>query len=111
MDRKKLFLVLLMLAGLFSVSAFAGTGGSEIESWYTDISGSLKGTWGKLIAVGFIGIAIILFKGGNIVGGIFMVTLGLSIGIIPDMVDAKYTALAMETQVSSWTDSVSKLFQ
>ena len=94
-DNNKIMRVLLitLLLGLVT-SAFAGTGGSEVASWYTDISASLKGSWGKIIAVIFIGIAIILFKGGMVIGGLFMVTIGMSIGMIPDMVDSKYTALA-----------------
>lgn len=106
---KKKLLVSLIVLGILSINAVAGTGGAEIQSWYTDLSSSLQGFWGKVIAVAFIGIAIILFKSGAIVGGIFMVMLGLGVGGIPDMVDAKYTALAMETQ--SVGISIANLFQ
>lgn len=106
---KKMLVLLLMIAGVLSLNAFAGTGGGELQSWYGDLSSALQGFWGKVIAVAFIGVAIILFKGGSIIGGIFMVMLGLGVGGIPDMVDAKYTALAMETQ--SVGISIANLFQ
>ena len=93
MKRSKMLLIGLILA-LFSVSAYAGTGGSEVASWYTDISAALKGGWGKIIATVFIAIAFMAFKGGGIVIGIFMGFLGLSIGSIPDIIDSKYTAMA-----------------
>ena len=106
---KKMLVLLVMIAGILSINAFAGTGGAELQSWYDDLSSALQGFWGKVIAVVFIGIAIILFKSGAIVGGIFMVMLGLGVGGIPDMVNAKYTALAMETQ--SVGISIANLFQ
>lgn len=94
MEKKVMRALTVMLVLGLVTNAFAGTGGSEVASWYTDISASLKGSWGKIIAVVFIGIAIILFKSGAVIGGLFMVMLGLSIGMIPDIVDSKYTALA-----------------
>jgi hypothetical protein len=97
MKKNKILLVGLILA-LFSVSAFAGTGGSEVASWYIDISAALKGGWGKIIATVFIAIAFMAFKGGEIVIGIFMGFLGLSIGSIPDIIDSKYTAMATLNQ-------------
>jgi hypothetical protein len=102
---KKLFFKLFALIGILSISAYAGTGGSEAASWYTDISGALKGTWGKVIAVAFLGFTIILFKSGSIIAGIFMMLVGLGIGSIPDMVDAKYTALMFEIDSYSYIDS------
>lgn len=94
---KKIFLKLFILLSILGVSAFAGTGGSEVNAWYLDISNALKGTWGKIIAVAFLGLTIILFKGGSILGGIFMMLVGLGVGTIPDIVDAKYTALMVES--------------
>mgnify|MGYP006875499370 CR=1 FL=1 len=44
------FLKIFILLGLLGVSAFAGTGGSEVNDWYNDISAALQGTWGKIIA-------------------------------------------------------------
>ena len=63
------------------------------------------------------GIAIILFKGGGIIGGIFMMMLGLSVGMIPDIINSRYTALMVEQhtvnmfdvmtmKISSFTSSV-----
>ncbi len=97
---KKLFLVIVLFLGLSSI-AFAGTGGAELSTWYTDLSGGLKGAWGKVIAVAFIAIALMLFKNGAIIAGVFMIFLGLSVGTIPDIVDAKFTALAIEQQVNN----------
>ena len=85
-----------LLLTLFSSAAFAGTGGAELSTWYTDISDALTGTWGKNYCRFFIGTAVIIFKQGGIVGGIFMVLLGLSIGSIPTIINSKYTLIAGE---------------
>ena len=82
--------ILLGVDPIFS-QAIAGTGGSEISSWWTDLSSALKGTWGKLIAAAFIGLAIIAGKSGGVIPAIFMFFLGISVGTIPDIVDTKYT--------------------
>jgi len=97
MEKRKLFIVLGLMLSFFAVSALAGTGGSEVSSWYTDLSGNVKGFWGKIIAFAFMAVAIMAFKGGMIVVGIFMGFLGMSIGTIPDMIDSKYTAIASTT--------------
>ena len=98
---KSKFLLIGLLLTLFSSAAFAGTGGAELSSWYTDISNALTGTWGKIIAAFFIGTAVIIFKQGGIVGGIFMVLLGLSIGSIPTIINSKYTLIAGEMASNS----------
>lgn len=98
MKSKKAKFILALSVFVLGINAFAGTGGAELQDWYTDISGALQGFWGKIIAAAFMGIAIILFKGGGIMGGIFMMMLGLSIGMIPDIIDSRYTALAIEQQ-------------
>ncbi len=88
------FTLAAVLAGLLALSpdlAFAGTGGSEIASWYTDIADALKGVWGKLIAMAFIGFSLMFFKNGAIIPGIFLIFVGLGVGIIPDIVDARFT--------------------
>lgn len=103
---RKLILKVFVLLGILGVAAFAGTGGSEVDAWYTDISDALKGTWGKIIAVAFLGLTIILFKGGSILGGIFMMLVGLGVGTIPDIVDAKYTALMFEASTSGVIDNL-----
>jgi len=88
------FTLALLLTGLLALSpdlAFAGTGGSEVSSWYNDIAAALQGFWGKLIAMAFIGLSLVAFKDGAIVLGIFLVFLGLGVGIIPEIVDARFT--------------------
>ncbi|MCT7910350.1 hypothetical protein N5912_00765 [Arcobacter lacus] len=102
---KKLLLKIAILLGILGVAAFAGTGGSELNSWYTDISGSLKGTWGKIIAVAFLALTLIMFKGGSLLGGAFMAMLAFTVGIIPDIVDARYTALMFENSTSNIFES------
>ncbi len=110
MKKNKLLIVAVVLA-VFSISAFAGTGGSEVASWYTDISAGLKGGWGKIIAAVFIAIAFMAFKGGGIVIGIFMGFLGLSVGSIPDIIDSKYTAMAsLDTTHISLLEQIQNLF-
>jgi len=80
-----------IVSAFIITSSFAGTGGSEIASWYTDISNALQGTWGKIGAVAFIVLSIMILKNGSILGGAFLFFLGLSIGTIPDIVDSTYT--------------------
>ncbi len=98
--KKNTLLKMLAIFALFGAALYAGTGGSEVASWYTDIADALKGTWGKIIAVAFLGFTIILFKGGQVLGGIFMMLVGLSIGTIPDIVDSKYSALMSDPSAS-----------
>ena len=103
---KKILLKIAALLTILGVAAFAGTGGSEVNSWYADITDALKGTWGKIIAVAFLGLTIILFKSGSILGGIFMMLVGLGVGTIPDIVDAKYTALMFEANTVNIVDTL-----
>lgn len=98
MNKGKVILGLMLL--FIGTSVFAGTGGAELDSWYTQISDALTGTWGKIIAAFFLGTAIIIFKSGGVVGGIFMVLLGLSIGSIPAIINSKYTVLAGDVATS-----------
>jgi hypothetical protein len=88
------FVLAVLLTGILALSpdlAFAGTGGSEVATWYTDISSALRGFWGKLIAMAFIGFSLVFFKEGAIIPAIFLIFIGLGVGIIPDMVDARFT--------------------
>lgn len=106
--KRNLLAKLYLKPGLFSVGllvalatvialapdlSFAGTGGAEVQTWYQDISNSLKGFWGKLIALAFIGFSLMAFKQGAIIPAIFLIFIGLGVGIIPDMVDARFTLL------------------
>lgn len=88
-----LFALALVLSALVLVPdlAMAGTGGADVQSWYTDISGALKGFWGKLIALAFIGFSLMAFKQGAIIPAIFLIFIGLGVGTIPDVVDARFT--------------------
>ncbi len=88
------FTLAVLLTGLLALSpdlAFAGTGGSEVSSWYNDIAAALQGFWGKLIALAFIGFSLVAFREGAIIPGIFLIFIGLGVGIIPDIVDARFT--------------------
>lgn len=89
---KKFFPVLALLL-VFQAALFAGTGGSEIASWYTTLSSALQGTWGKIAAAAFIGMSLLALKQGGIVPGIFLFLLGISVGTIPQIIDARYTML------------------
>lgn len=89
MIKKTLPFLLLLLA--FNISLYAGTGGAEVSSWYTDLSADLQGYWGKLGAVAFIIGALLALKQGGIVPGAFLFFLGISIGTIPAMIDSRYT--------------------
>jgi len=84
----------VLLVGLFVLSpdlAFAGSGGTELSSWYTEISNALRGIWGKLIAMAFIGSSLMFFREGAIIPGIFLIFVGLGVGMIPDIVDARFS--------------------
>lgn len=83
--------LLLLALALTPELALAGTGGTEVQDWYTDISNGLKGFWGKLIALAFIGFALMAFKQGAVVPGIFLVMVGLGIGSIPGIINARFT--------------------
>jgi hypothetical protein len=88
------FTLAVLLTGMLALSpdlAFAGTGGSEVASWYNDIASALQGFWGKLIAMAFIGFSLVAFKEGAIIPAIFLIFIGLGVGIIPDMVNARFT--------------------
>ena len=80
-----------------------------MNDWYNDISAALQGTWGKIIAVAFLGLTIILFKGGAILAGIFMMMVGFGVGMIPDMVDARYTAIMMETSSINYLETIQNI--
>jgi len=83
--------MLIALALAMPELAFAGTGGSEVSNWYNDISSALQGFWGKLIALAFIGFSLVAFKEGAIIPAIFLIFVGLGVGVIPDIVDARFT--------------------
>lgn len=83
----------LLLLALFNASLYAGTGGAEISSWYTEISADLQGSWGKLGAIAFVVLAMLALKSGGIIPSGLLFFLGMSIGTIPNMVDSRYTML------------------
>lgn len=103
---KKILLKIVILLSFLGVVAFAGTGGSEVNDWYEDISSALEGTWGKIIAVAFLGLTIIMFKSGSILGGIFMMMVGFGVGMIPSMVNARYTALMVENSTINYFELI-----
>lgn len=84
-----LLLLLLLVSSLVPDVAMAGTGGSEVQGWYNDISNGLQGFWGRLIALAFIGFALMAFKQGAVVPGIFLVLVGLGVGSIPGIINQR----------------------
>lgn len=90
MSRKDLvFLITLII--VFTGMSFAGTGGSELASIWTEISNGLQGFWGKIIAVLFIGFTLIAARGGNMLMAFAMFIIAMLVGIIPGIIDARYT--------------------
>jgi len=83
--------MLIALALAMPELAFAGTGGTDVQAWYNDIANALKGFWGKLIALAFIGFSLMAFKEGAIIPAIFLIFVGLGVGVIPDVVNARFT--------------------
>jgi len=80
-------LLVLLSAG----SAFAGTGGAELNDFWTWISDALSGTLGKLAAAGVLGASVFTLVRGGILFGIFLFVLALGIAIIPTVIDNRYT--------------------
>jgi hypothetical protein len=39
----------------------------------------------------FIGFSLVAFRDGAVIPGIFLIFIGLGVGIIPDIVDARFT--------------------
>ncbi len=95
----------VMLLGMFlmltiSMMAVAGNGGSELSSAWNTVENGLQGTWGKLMAGGFVGLAMLALKNGSIIGGIFMFIMAVLIGTIPDIVNADYSATVTGVHVA-----------
>lgn len=72
-------------------SAVAGTGGAEVNTLWTTITDGLEGGWGKLAGVILIITALVAFVNSYIVPGIVAFVLGLTVGVWPAVVNARYT--------------------
>lgn len=81
-------LLLLMLVG---TPALAGTGGSELTSMWNEISAGLQGVWGKIIAILFVGFALMAGKGGNMLMAFAMFVIAMLIGTIPGIINARFS--------------------
>lgn len=89
-----LILSFFLVLALFSDSAFAGTGGSELNTIYNKIDGIIKGTGGKLLALS-------MFAGGTIHAisthsvKIFVPAFlgSVAMGVGPGIVTSGFTAL------------------
>ncbi|HID05221.1 MAG TPA: hypothetical protein EYP20_05395 [Aigarchaeota archaeon] len=64
-----------------------------MTSIWNEISQGLQGFWGKIIAVLFIGFTLVAAKGGNMLMAFAMFIIAMVIGIVPGIVDARYTLL------------------
>ncbi len=71
--------------------AWAGTGGTEVDSLWTMITDGLEGGWGKLAGVLLIVVALVSFVNAYIVPGIVAFVLALTVGVWPAVVNARYT--------------------
>jgi len=76
---------------IFVALSFAGTGGAELNDFWTWISDALSGTLGKLAAAGVLGASVFTLVRGGILFGIFLFVLALGIAIIPTVIDNRYT--------------------
>jgi len=81
------FVITLVLA----TSAYAGTGGTELNDFWTWISDALSGTLGKLAAAGVLGASVFTLVRGAILFGIFLFVLALGLALIPTIIDNRYT--------------------
>ncbi len=83
--------VALMVAGALTPDlAFAGTD-TTFDSFFTKAKDFLEGSLGKLIALGFIGAAVVAVKESVIMAVVFAV-IGLGIGVLPTIVSNAFTA-------------------
>lgn len=89
----KRMVIFLMTAMLIIAAAqvYAGTGGSEVQSIWNDITGMLQGTLGKIIAIFLIGFAIRAAFSGSVLPAIMFFVLGLGIGMLPGVVNSRFT--------------------
>lgn len=89
--RREVLALAVMLSLAIAFNAFAGTGGGELQSMWQEIERGLQGFWGKLIAILFVGLALIAAKGGNMLMAFAMFIIGMLIGTIPGLIDARYS--------------------
>lgn len=91
LGKSEMLVLVLLMAFSAGTTTFAGTGGSELTSIWNEISQGLQGFWGKIIAVLFIGLTLVAAKGGNMLMAFAMFIIAMVIGVIPGIVDARYT--------------------
>ena len=91
LSRHEMLALALFVMFLAGTTTFAGTGGSELSSIWTEISNGLQGFWGKIIAVIFIGLTLVAAKGGNMLMAFAMFVLAMVVGVAPGVIDARYT--------------------
>jgi len=91
MRRANLYFLPFILALLLGDVSFAGTGGSELASLWDEIVQGLQGYWGKIIAVALLGFAILMGVRANWLMAFALLVISFSIGIIPGVIDTRYT--------------------
>lgn len=91
MTKKVAWFLMVSMMLLYAGMAFAGTGGMEVQSIWTDITNMLQGTLGKIIAIFLIGFAIKAAFSGAVLPAIMFFVLGLGIGMLPGIVNARFT--------------------
>ncbi len=91
LSRYEMLALALFMVFVAGTTTFAGTGGSELTSVWTEISNGLQGFWGKIIAVLFVGLTLVAAKGGNMLMAFAMFVIAMVIGVIPGVIDARFT--------------------
>jgi type IV secretory pathway VirB2 component (pilin) len=83
------FAFILFSGCMDSLFAFSGTSGSAnkaLDEVFTTLEQAIKGTWGKIFAVGLVAFAIMIFTKGGILFGFLLVFLAVIINMIPTII-------------------------
>jgi len=90
---KKDILVVIVFALIFITIdwVFAGTGGRELQSLWNQVTSGLQGFWGKFLALAFFAFAALSARQGNGTMAIVNLVIAIAIGLLPNIVNARYT--------------------
>jgi len=76
-----------------AATVFAGTGGADLNPLWTDISNTIQGPGGKILAVmGFLGGLYAIMRGQAGIGAVLLLSI-MAGGMLPTVIDSKFTAL------------------
>jgi hypothetical protein len=71
---------------LFAFSGSSGEANDALKDVFKTLEDAVKGTWGKIFAVGMVAFAIMVFTKGGILFGFLLVFLAVVVHMIPDII-------------------------